>query len=787
VTTVDVSAERRRTPGTRFGHHLNAAGSSLPSEPTLQAVIGHLRLEADLGGYEAAAARREQLEAVYTDVAAILGGAPGEIALLDSATSAMQRVVTGLRLGTGDEVVTTPGTYVSVALHLFALQQLTGVKITVAPLNESGSLDRDALARLLTRDTVRLVIATHVPTSSGQVEPVREIGALAAAAGVPYIIDATQSVGQLPVDVRELRCSALVTTGRKFLRGPRGTGVLWLAGTFADQLTVTAPDIRGARWTGDRSWRLANGARRFESWEASHALRLGLGVAARELLTVGIDAVHAHTRALAAGLRSELARMPGVRVSDPPGEASAIVTFTVDGQLADEVTRQLAERRVHVWQVPASHAQWDLGARQLPAVVRAAVHVYNDADDVDALLRGVEALGRPARGPARPAPGPATRETIKPAVTSRARGHADVVVVGMGIHGASTVVALLRRGLRVAVLEQFAEGHRFGSSHGQTRMIRRAYPSPVWTPLIETAYQAWDQLADEVGQPLIEPRGGLFVRAPGQSAPLDGPGCSVLDDEGLARAGLSGRVAPGATVVHDPGAGVLDASTALHHLWQQARSGADLRLGERLAGWVPGRRGVEVVTTAGSLHAGHLVLCPGSWVGGLLPELAHWVRVQRILNLHVRVRGPAELPPGLPVFSVDTGSALVYGIPPAPGRLLKIGLDDGPGCDPDGPRPEPAEAETLLSAVAGLWGVDLEVDEQTRCLYTVAQDRRFLVGAVPGRDHVTLVSACSGHGFKFGPALGEAAADLVTGVPRPDLAFLDPARALYAAERGATA
>jgi selenocysteine lyase/cysteine desulfurase/glycine/D-amino acid oxidase-like deaminating enzyme len=771
VSGVDVAEERRRTPGTRYGHHLNAAGSSLPTVETLDAVIGHLRLESRVGGYEAAAMRGDALSAVYTDVAGLIGAAATEIALVDSATTAMQRVITGMSLQSGDRVIVTPSAYVSVALHLLALQRANGISIEVAPLGEDGAIDLDALGGLVTRDRVRLLIGTHVPTSSGLVEPVRQMGELARAANVPFVVDATQSVGQLPVDVGELRCSALVTTGRKFLRAPRGTGILWIADGFANRLAVVAPDVRGARWTGDHSWTFADGARRLETWEASHALRLGLGVAAQQLAAVGIDAVRAHTGALSALLRARLAAVPGVMVTEPPGAGSAIVTFVVAGRSAEEIRDRLAERRIRVTNVPASHAQWDLGPRRLAAVVRASVHVYNNAEDIEALGVGLTDITAGARrsAVARPVSGPSVGPDT-----------ADVVVVGMGIHGASTVVALAARGLRVVAVEQFAEGHDRGSSHGETRMIRRAYPSPIWSDLVESAYAAWDSLGVRIGETLIEPRGGLFVRAPGRATPLDGPGCRTIAANGLADTGFPARVTPGATAVYDPSAGVLRADVALRQLWRLARAGADIRTGVRALHWAHRGQGVELHTTQGRIRAGHLVLCPGPWVGGLLPELDRAVRVQRILNLHVRPAGDATLPDGLPVFSVDSAEGLVYGIPPGPGRLLKIGLDEGPQCDPDGRRPETTAAEVaaLVRAAGDLWGVPLEAAARTLCLYSVTADRRFLVGGLPGHPGVTVLSACSGHGFKFGPVLGEAAADFATGVPRPDLDFLDPARIL---------
>ncbi len=234
-----------------------------------------------------------------------------------------------------------------------------------------------------------------MPTSSGLIEPVAAAGALARAHGVPYLVDATQSAGQLPLDATAIGADLLVATGRKFLRGPRGTGVLVVRRGLLERLAPTAPDVRGAEWTGERDWTLVDAARRFETWEGSHALRLGLGVALAELDGLGVQAVSEHLGAASDRLRGELAALPGVRIADPPAAAgSAIVTFTVDGMPARDVAAQLATRAVHVVSVPASHGRWDLEPRAIPAVVRASLHVYSDDDDLNALRDGVAALGR---------------------------------------------------------------------------------------------------------------------------------------------------------------------------------------------------------------------------------------------------------------------------------------------------------------------------------------------------------------------------------------------------------
>lgn len=387
---LDIAALRAATPGAATAHHLNAAGASLPTRSTIDAIAEHLELEARCGGYEAAAAAAGRIEAVYDDAAALIGAERDEIALVESATVGWRRVVDALGLGAGDRVVVSRSGYVSFALHLLALERQRGVRVEVLSAEEHG-LER-ALAA-----PASLLLLTHVPTSAGTVEPVAVAGALARAAGVPYVLDATQSVGQLPVDVEVIGCDALVTTGRKFLRGPRGTGIVYVRRALLERLTPI-PDVRAAEWTGEREWSLAAGARRLETWEAAVALRLGLGAALAETRRLGVEAIAERLVALARGLRVALAGIPGVELGEPVASASAIVTFHVRGVASAKAATLLAERGVSVVAVPPAHGWWDLGARGLPAVVRASPHVYTDDDDLAALVDGVAAIaGAPTK------------------------------------------------------------------------------------------------------------------------------------------------------------------------------------------------------------------------------------------------------------------------------------------------------------------------------------------------------------------------------------------------------
>jgi len=792
--SLDVAAERARTPGSVTGHHFNAAGAALLAGGTVQAVIDHLRAESLSGGYEAAKHAAPALEAVYARTAELLGARPEEVALVESATAGWQRAVSALRLRPGDRVLAARSSYVSSALHLLSVERDLGVRVELVPNGPDGAVDLEALETALRAGPAALVTAAHVPTSSGLVEPAAGIGALTCAHGVPFLLDATQSLGQLPVDMGAIGCDLLIGTGRKFLRGPRGTGLLAVRRPLLDRLTPEAPDVRGARWTAERSWELVPDAKRFELWEAAHALRLGLGAALADLGALGVDTVARHLATLAAALRERLAALPGVRVTDPPAAGGAIVTFVVDGLDATDVQHELARRRVHLIAVPAGHGRWDMDPRGLTKVVRASVHVYNDGADLDALVEAVREIVRVhgtasrdtvpvASGSATPssaassasaAPAPAPRTARR---DSRCR---DAIVVGLGVHGSAALRRLAARGLDVLGLEQFALGHDLGSSHGTTRMIRRAYPHPGWDGLVDTAYRAWEELEDSAKTQLVDTTGGLYAAPADRPDPLRGPGCRQVDAEEASRL-FPGLLLPaGFGAVHDPQAGIIDAQETLRaQLALAERSGAAILDRTPVVGWEPDGDEIVVRTGDGVLRTRRLVLCTGPWTAAQVPSLAPHLTVTRIVNAYFAADPAGPLgPSGLGSFSVDLPQGLLYGFPAADGRGLKAGLDSGPAWDPHAPRPPATEEELALlaEAVAQVLPGAGPVTESLTCLYTMTADRRFVVGEVPGVPQVLVASACSGHGFKFGPAIGEALADLVCGTARPDLDFLSPAR-----------
>jgi selenocysteine lyase/cysteine desulfurase len=396
---MDIEQLRAQTPGCAQRVHLNNAGSALPSQATLDAVIGHLRLEAAIGGYEAARAAEDAIAATYRAAAELVGGGTDEVAFFDNSTHAWNAAFYSIPLERGDRILTGRAEYGSNVLAYLQRAQRTGAEVVVVPDDEHGQLDTAELARLVDERT-KLIGVSHVPTSGGLVEPAAEIGRIAREAGVLFLLDATQSVGQFPVDADAIGCDMLTATGRKFLRGPRGTGFLWVRRTALERLDPYVAEIRSATWDGGRGFTWAEGARRFETWENSYANLLGLGAAIEQALALGLEAIGERAAGLGAQLRDRLDALPGVATHDLGRTRCAIVTAAVDGVPPDAVAAALEREGINVSVTVPEDTQFDTEQRHVHPLVRLSPHYYNTEGELD---RAVEAVARLARRP--PGPG----------------------------------------------------------------------------------------------------------------------------------------------------------------------------------------------------------------------------------------------------------------------------------------------------------------------------------------------------------------------------------------------
>ena len=385
---IDLDRVRADTPGVEHVVHFNNAGSSLPTRQVVDAVVEHLRREAEIGGYEAAAEREDRWEHTYDALAQLIGAHRDEIAVIENATRAWDMAFYAFPFQPGDRILTGHAEYASNWIALKQVADRTGATIEVVPDDESGQIDVAELERLID-ERVKLVSLVHVPTQSGLVNPASAVGRVTRAAGVPLLLDACQSAGQLPLDVDEIGCDILSGTGRKFLRGPRGTGFLYVRRDLIEQLDPPFLDMHAADWQPDGSYRIRSDARRFENWETYYAGKVGLGVAVDYALAVGVENAWARIQALASRLRAQLAELPEVTLLDRGAVLGATVTFAVSSVSAAEVLRRLAAERINVSVMEAASAQLDFGERGLDEAVRSSVHYYNSDEEIDVLVDAV--------------------------------------------------------------------------------------------------------------------------------------------------------------------------------------------------------------------------------------------------------------------------------------------------------------------------------------------------------------------------------------------------------------
>jgi selenocysteine lyase/cysteine desulfurase len=383
---------REDTPGCANLIHLNNAGAGLMPRPVLDAMVAHLNREANFGAYESADDAETAVADAYANVATLLGTRPRNIAIVENSTVAFFQALSAFDFKPGDVLVTTRNDYISNQLAYLSLARRHGLQVRRAADLPAGGADPQSIADLLRDPRVRLLAVTWVPTNSGLMQPVESLGRIAEAAEVPYLVDGCQAVGQLPVDVAKLRCDFFSGTARKFLRGPRGIGFLYVSdralqrGDFPLYI-----DMRGADWISANDFAPAPDARRFENWEFAYSLLLGLGEAARYALAVGVEPAGKRARGLAALLRQKLGEVDGIRVLDRGTERAALVTVEVAGWDATELSRLLRSRGINTSASLRAYAVIDMEEKHVSSALRLSPHYYNSEDEIE---RGVQELRR---------------------------------------------------------------------------------------------------------------------------------------------------------------------------------------------------------------------------------------------------------------------------------------------------------------------------------------------------------------------------------------------------------
>ena len=384
ATTLDRSKWRADTPACEHLVHLNNAGTGLPPKVVTERVVSHLRLEEQVGGYEAADRIVPEWEAGRESLARLVGGSAEGIAIVESTTAALHKILATVPLRRGDRVLVAGAEYASTLLPLMQLARRTGLQLEVLPDDENGVVDLATLAATL-RDDVRMVLAVHAPSHNGLVNDVAGVGEVLRAADSHawFVVDACQSLGQLPVDVTTIGCDFLMASGRKYLRGPRGTGILHASQRALQELDAYPLDIQGAQLTSELEFVIDPTAVRFESWERSIAAGLGLMAAANYTLATEMSSITTAIGRNAEYLRSNLGALRGWRVLDRGNRRSGIVVARHRSVAPEEMVPALRQQRVNLHVVPASSSPRDLGGE---SALRLSPHAFNNQADLDRAL-----------------------------------------------------------------------------------------------------------------------------------------------------------------------------------------------------------------------------------------------------------------------------------------------------------------------------------------------------------------------------------------------------------------
>ena len=386
---IDIASVRAETPSCNKVIHFDSAGASLMPDPVFNVIKAHLELEREVGGYEAERRAEGKLENFYDEFAALLGSQPQEIAFVENATRAWDMAFYGLSLAKGDRVLTHESEYASNFLALLQQSRRRGFEIDLVPSDRHGQIDVAAMEAMIGPKT-RLISLTHVPTQGGLVNPAEDVGRVARKHRLIYMLDACQSVGQIDLDVKKIGCHVLSGTGRKFLRGPRGTGFLYVATEMIDQIEPPFIDLHSATWNGKKTYELAAGARRYENWESYVGGRIGLARAVRYARDLGLKSIEKRVTQLAATLRDALSHVPKVTVHDLGKKKCGIVTFQKQGEAADEMFARLLERGINTSVTGKQSARLDFGGRGLDQLLRASLHYFNTENEIDRFVEAVK-------------------------------------------------------------------------------------------------------------------------------------------------------------------------------------------------------------------------------------------------------------------------------------------------------------------------------------------------------------------------------------------------------------
>lgn len=390
---MDIQKIRRETTGCEQLIHLNNAGAALMPAEVAAAIRDYITAEEMLGGYEAAERLVTGLHQFYAGMAKLLHCRPENIAFTTNATDSFNRALSAIPFKQGDVILTTENDYPSNFIAFISLQKRMGIEIVTVRNTSSGETDLEDLEQKIKTHQPRLVAVTHVPTSSGLVQPAAAIGNITKRYDTLYLLDACQSVGQLAIDAIATGADFISGTFRKFLRGPRGAGFLYVSDKALQMgLEPLFIDLRGAEWTGINAYRHREDAKRFEDWETAYALMAGSRIAVQYLLNLGIQEVQSRNEMLATYLRDKLSNTSGIQLQDKGLHPCSIVTFSMADQEPESLKQYFRENSVNIYTTAKSSAIIDFTQKGIEWVARVSPHYYNTEAEIDRFIQLLTAL-----------------------------------------------------------------------------------------------------------------------------------------------------------------------------------------------------------------------------------------------------------------------------------------------------------------------------------------------------------------------------------------------------------
>lgn len=392
---IDLAKVRNETPGCSQKIHFNNAGASLMPNVVVEAIQKYIALEATTGGYETEDLKAKEIKGFYESLGLLINCQPGNIAFTSSATNSFARALSCIPFREGDSILLANEDYISNQLAFLSLQKRFGLKIIRAASLPEGGVDVKDMKRLMDIHHPKLVSLTHVPTNTGLVQPIEEVGKLCRERNLLYLVDACQSVGQLPIDVKNIHCDFLSATFRKFLRGPRGAGFLFVSDNVLKQnLEPMFIDMRGAHWMEVNHYVPQADASRFEDWEFPYALLMGSKVGVDYALSIGIENIENRNKMLRTIIREGIAAIPTLRLLDKGKRLSSIVTLQIPKWKPVEFMEALRKRNINTSISYREYGLIDFTNKGVDWALRISPHYFNTEEEIGLLMNALKELNR---------------------------------------------------------------------------------------------------------------------------------------------------------------------------------------------------------------------------------------------------------------------------------------------------------------------------------------------------------------------------------------------------------